>query len=198
MHCRSLELSITLATHFSAKKVPIHPKPFSFHVQNSLYSAIPLTTPTDCCLNLVSCTTQMPSELRSNISTISPDLPLRVLTLTMQTHKSRNSFSWWCSPWMITLKSNNSPTMYGIFSLKCSYPFAQFSLSILFVISKIRMCQTFITGCPSWHQTSIVVGNSIFIKTSSLDNCQSRLKSSSPAHKIEIISGQALKPRIIM
>ena len=101
MHCRSLELSITLATHFSAKKVPIHPKPFSFHVQNSLYSAIPLTTPTDCCLNLVSCTTQMPSELHSNISTISPDLPLRVLTLTMQTHKSRNSFSWWCSPWMI-------------------------------------------------------------------------------------------------
>ena len=37
--------------------------------------------------NLVSCTQKMPTNLRSNITTVSPDLPLGVLTLTLQIAK---------------------------------------------------------------------------------------------------------------
>ena len=37
--------------------------------------------------NLVSCTQKMPTNLRSNITTVSPDLPLGVITLTLQNRK---------------------------------------------------------------------------------------------------------------
>ena len=62
----------------------------------------------------------MSNERSSNVSTISPNLLLRVLTITMQTRKS---LSRWCSSWMtVWLKPtfNTSLTMHGIFTLKSS------------------------------------------------------------------------------
>ena len=60
----------------------IAPKPFSFFIQKSLYSAaFPLIILTNLHLNLVYFTQQVPTDLRSNIFTIFPGLPVRILHL---------------------------------------------------------------------------------------------------------------------
>ena len=131
-HIPSLYQSNT--THFFVKKIPT-PKPWSFPILNSFYSiAFQLTTLIGFPLNLISSTQQMSTE-RSNISSISPDLPLRVPTFTMQTSKSPNLLSSWCSCWMMV--SVCLILLCTTSSLKVPVLFVQFNLSI-YVIRTIK------------------------------------------------------------
>ena len=74
-------------------------------------------------LNLVPCTQQMSTDLRPNIYIIFPDLLLSVSLFTKPTLKSTNLLSRWFSHcMMVYLRSNSSPTVRGIFTLKSSNP----------------------------------------------------------------------------
>ena len=144
-------ISKTLSTQFLGKIIQTNPKPFSFPIQNSLYySAYPLTILTDVSLNLVSCTQQM-------FTTTYPDLTLRVLTFTLPTRISTNSFPGWYSRWMTVWLG-----MHLTLVLPCAatslYTFCHF---INLNVAKFYDWMPFLTstqygdGDPYFHQDTI-------------------------------------------
>ena len=83
-----LLVSITLSTHFLTKKIP---SKFLLTLKSrAAYTLLILLT--DFLVNLISCTKQMSTSLRSDISTIPPDLPLRISTLTLYAYKLQTHF----------------------------------------------------------------------------------------------------------
>ena len=79
---------ITLSTYFLNKKIPS--KFLLTSKSRAAYTMLILLT--DNLINLISCTKQMSTSQRSDISTISPDLPLRISTLTLYAYKSQTHF----------------------------------------------------------------------------------------------------------
>lgn len=94
----TLFIYITFSSNFSVKKMPPPLKALSF-LSGIAYSQqiFPLIALTNFPLNLVFYTQQMRTDLRYNISTVPPDLPLRVPIFTLQTFKFTSRLSRSCS-----------------------------------------------------------------------------------------------------
>ena len=122
----------------------------------------------------------MSTNLLSNISAISLDLPLRVPIYNAYSespHLQSTLISRRCSHQMtLWLGLYLTPVLpFAVSSLwKIQIPFIQFGLSIVFVISKIKMWQNFVSKCPSWNQPNMTMINCILIQRSSLGYWQPR------------------------
>ena len=130
-----LLILITLSAHFLAKNISPPPKSFPFPIHSNLNcAAFPLVILTYFSLNLVSSKQEMSTDLCSNISRSSPQLPLRVPTFALKTCKSTN---------LLSSRLDLHIGLHLSLVLLCStsslwkvpLPFVQFSFSILFVIS---------------------------------------------------------------
>ena len=99
-----LLILITLSAHFLAKNISPPPKSFPFPIHSNLNcAAFPLVILTYFSLNLVSSKQEMSTDLCSNISRSSPQLPLRVPTFALKTCKSTNllsRISHWMTDWL--------------------------------------------------------------------------------------------------
>ena len=106
-------------------KIPTPPEPFSFLIQNSLYSAaFPIIVLTKFPLNLVSCTQQISNDIYLIITTISPCLPVRIPTFTRQA--CQFAFLLFCvmslDDGLTSYSCENNPTVCVSFSLKSYSP----------------------------------------------------------------------------
>ena len=149
-----LLISITLPAHFFVKKIPTSPKPFSFPIQQSLYSStFLLIILTNFPLNLVSCTQQIqltyiPTFLQSLLFYLweSPNLCCKIANL--QTYFLGDIVSWWMMVRRGLHLRLGLPC--SIFTWKVLF-FMQFCLSILchFINSNVvKMLWLDVDGLP--------------------------------------------------
>ena len=139
------------------------PNPFSFPIQNSLYSAtFPLINLSYFPLNLDFCTQQMSSDWHSNISTVS--LLTYHWEFLHQQYKSKNLLSRWCSCWMTLWLGLNLTLVLPclVSSLwKVSIPFTQFGSSLN---SLTQMWQNFMASCSTGHQPTTVMETTFLLR----------------------------------
>lgn len=136
---------------------------------------------------IYSCTQEMPTDLHSNISKISLGLPLSVFIFTVRTRKS--TLNRWCSHWMtVWLGLNLILVFMGKTSSCWKVPLSfkilihqNFSSFDKFKWDKILWLMLFLLS--TWY------GNreQYFYQDTICGNCWPRLKSNSPANKMEAI-----------
>ena len=128
----------------------------------------------------------MSTDQSSNISTIlsHPHLSISTFTLQISNFKFANLLSNWHNLWMMVSISNISPPMYSILTFKSSNP-----------------TDTVLSGIPFGHFINkklielydymhFLMETSICSEISFWRDCTPRVKSNSPANKIETIPHQ--------